>query len=76
MVTSIRVNYGRFVNIGLVPGTDYENSVLEDILEWADENLTKDCEISLPQLIDLYWAIQNGEVEYIELDDDGNEKTA
>jgi hypothetical protein len=55
MTATVRINYDRYVNTGLVPGTDYENQVLDEILEWAGETFDADFEASLPDLIDLYW---------------------
>lgn len=64
MTASVRVNYDKFINTGLVPATDYENSVMDEILDWANLSLHPSTEISLPDLINLYWAVQFGEVQY------------
>lgn len=75
MSASVRVNYDRFVNTGLVPASDYENAVMDEILDWADETLHPETKIELPALIDLYWAVQFGEVEIEFLTDDEGEDT-
>ncbi|AGR47812.2 hypothetical protein PHIM7_120 [Sinorhizobium phage phiM7] len=70
MTASVRINYDRFVNTGLVPATDYENAVMEEILRWAGDTLHPSTEITLPNLINLYWGCQFGDiiVEAIETD--------
>ncbi len=73
-MSTVRINYDRFINTGFVPSTDYENSVMEEILDWADATLHHETKIALPDLIDLYWAVQFGEVK-IEIIEDVEEKT-
>lgn len=69
-MTSVRINYDRFVNSGFIPSTDFENSMMDVILDWADATLHPETKIALPDLIDLYWAVQFGEVQVEALIDD------
>ncbi len=41
----------------------FENMVLDDILDWADENLDSNTTIQLPELIELYWSKKFAEIE-------------
>lgn len=55
---TVRINYDQFIEAGIIPCTDFENNVLEDILEWADENFEEDAQVSLKDIIALYWIEQ------------------
>lgn len=55
MPSTVRINYDRFINTGIVPSTDFENSVMDEILTWADDTFDEDAKISLADLIELYW---------------------
>lgn len=70
MSSTVRINYDRFVNTGIVPSTDFENSVMEEILEWADDTFDEDAKISLADLIELYWACKLEGLQVMAIDDE------
>jgi hypothetical protein len=57
-VATVTINYEKFINTGLIPGSDFENFVLDDILEWADANFAEDAQVSLKDIISIYWQYQ------------------
>lgn len=62
---TVRINYDQFVNMGIIPGTDFENFVLDEIMEWADETFEEDAQVSLKDIISLYWQFQLDGIETV-----------
>jgi hypothetical protein len=70
MPATVRINYDRYVSSELTgPATDFENLMMEDILDWAEETLDPRSKISLVDLVDLYWAVQFGDYELVLIED-------
>ncbi len=73
MTAKVIINYNKYVNGNIIPSTDFENQMLEEILEWASNHIQNMNELSLPDIIHIYWGWHLGTLHFMEIPPENQE---